>query len=89
VSALLQDIGPFTGFKGDPVGACKSCRYKSDILVHSNKTRLSMFQKVKMNNLMADSASTGSLPPIIKRTDIESNYHFTGNNRVADFLKIF
>jgi hypothetical protein len=24
VSALLQDIGPFTGFKGDPVRACKS-----------------------------------------------------------------
>jgi hypothetical protein len=48
-----------------------------------------MFQKVRMNNLMADSASTGSLPPIIKRTGIESNYHFTGNNRVADFFKIF
>jgi len=48
-----------------------------------------MFQKVRMNNLMADSASTGSLPPIIKRSGIERNYHFTGNNRVADFLKIF
>ncbi len=25
VPALLQDIGPFTGFKGDSVRACKSC----------------------------------------------------------------
>jgi hypothetical protein len=25
VSALLEDIGPFTGFKGNPVRACESC----------------------------------------------------------------
>ena len=25
VPALLPDIGPFTGFKGNPVRTCKSC----------------------------------------------------------------
>jgi hypothetical protein len=45
-----------------------------------------MFQKVRMNNLMADSASTASLPPIIKRTGIENNYHFIGNNRADNFF---
>jgi hypothetical protein len=44
--------------------------------MHSNKTRAAMFQKVRMNNLMADCASTGSLLPMIKRTGMYHNYYF-------------
>jgi len=53
--------------------------------MHSNKTRAAMFQKkVRMNNLMSDCASTGSLLPMIKRTGIQHNYYFIKNNRAAD-----
>jgi hypothetical protein len=37
MSALLENVGPFTGFKGYAIRTCKAGRDKSDIFVHSNK----------------------------------------------------
>ena len=62
VSALLEDSGPFTGFKGDPVRACESCRYKSDIFMHSNRTRAAMFQKGSRNYFMINRKSAAGYP---------------------------
>jgi hypothetical protein len=49
MSTLLENVGPFTGFKGYAICARKACRYKSDILAHSNKTRSAVLQKVRMD----------------------------------------
>jgi hypothetical protein len=58
MSALLENVGPFIGFKGYAVRTCKACRDKSDIFAHSNKTRPAMLQKVRITSVRIKPAST-------------------------------
>jgi hypothetical protein len=55
MSTLLENVSPFTGFQGYAIRTRKAGRDKSDIFVHSNKTRPTVLQKVRINRVTLES----------------------------------